>query len=339
VAAAADDMAKATLGGNEFLAGGAVELSGHVRRNAFVSGGDVTVGGSVGRNLFAAGGQVRLEGAVDGDARVAGGTLRVATEARVTGNATLAGGSITVDGAVGGDLNAYGEDVVLNGRVDGDVRLAGDDIRLGPGARIGGELWYRSGDEIVVAPGAQVAGGIKEVASDRAWRRAAHGAAIVGGTAISLGVVLLGAVFVLGMPRFTREAASAVRSKPWQSLGLGCAMLIGIPVALAMLVLTIIGIPLAVLLAFAYGALLILGYLVGAIFLGDFALGRIDAGKLDSGWWRALFLLLAIIAIAIVKQVPVAGPLAAMLLFLAGLGALTLRAWQGFRGDAAAATR
>jgi cytoskeletal protein CcmA (bactofilin family) len=337
--AAADDTARAALGGNEFLAGGSVELNERVPRNAFVSGGDVTVGGSVGRNLFAAGGQVRLEGAVDGDARVAGGTLRVAPGARVRGDAALAGGSITVDGTVDGDLDAYGEDVVLNGSVDGDVRLGGDEIRLGPGARIGGKLYYRSGDEIEVAPGAQVAGGISEVASDRAWRRAARGAAIVGGITISLGVVLLGAVFVLGMPRFTREAASAVRSKPWQSLGLGCAMLIGIPVALAVLVLTIIGIPLAVLLAFAYGALLILGYLVGAIFLGDLALGRIDARKLDSGWWRALFLLLAIVAIAVVKEVPVAGPLAAMLLFLAGLGALTLRAWQGFRSEPAAASR
>jgi hypothetical protein len=104
-------------------------------------------------------------------------------------------------------------------------------------------------------------------------------------------------------------------------------------------VVTIIGIPLALVLAFAYGALLILGYLIGAIFVGDFALGRIDAGKLDSVWWRALFLLLAIVAIAVVKAVPVVGPIAAMLLFLAGLGAFTLRAWQGFRSEPAAASR
>jgi hypothetical protein len=102
---------------------------------------------------------------------------------------------------------------------------------------------------------------------------------------------------------------------------------------------TIVGIPLALLLVFAWGALLILGYLFGAIFVGDLALGRIDAAKLDSAWWRVLFLALAIVAIALVKLVPVAGPLACGLLFLAGLGAFTLRAWQGFRGGPAAPTR
>ncbi len=116
-------------------------------------------------------------------------------------------------------------------------------------------------------------------------------------------------------------------------IGVGCAMLVGVPVALAVLVVTLVGIPLAVLLAFAYGALLMLGYLIAAIFVGDFALERIDAPKLDSVWWRALFMVLAIIVIALVRQVPVAGDLAWWILFLAGVGAFTLRAWQGFKND------
>jgi hypothetical protein len=116
-------------------------------------------------------------------------------------------------------------------------------------------------------------------------------------------------------------------------IALGSVMFIGVPVALALLIFTLVGIPLAVLLAFAYGALLMLGYLIGAIFLGDFALERIDTTKLESVWWRALFMLLAIVVIAIVRQVPVVGDLAWWFLFLAGVGAFTLRAWQGFKND------
>ena len=335
--AAADDSARASLGGNEFLAGGQVELGGRVRRNAFVSGGDVTVEASVGRNLFAAGGDVRLAGEVEGDARLAGGVLSIARDARVGGDATLAGGTIEVDGPVGGDLHAYGERIVVNGVVDGDVRMAGEELRIGPDARIAGRVLYRSDEALDVAQGAELAGGAERSTSDRAWRRAARGASIVGGITISLGMVLLGAVLVLGMPRFSREAAAAIRSKPWQALGLGIAMLVGVPVALVVLIVTIIGIPLAVLLAFAYGALLMLGWLIAAIFLGDLVLERIDAAKLGSVWWRALFMLLAIVAIAIVRQVPVAGPIACWLLFLAGVGAFTLRAWQGFRSEPAPA--
>jgi hypothetical protein len=225
---------------------------------------------------------------------------------------------------------------VVNGRVDGDVLLTGDDLRLGPGARISGQVSYRSGDDLVIDPGAEVSGGVWQVTSDRAWRRAAQGATIVGGITLSIGIMLLGVILVLAMPRFSREAVAAIRQQPWQVLGLGIAVLVGVPVLLVLLVVTIVGIPLAVLFGFAYGALLMLGYLVGALFVGDFALGRIDPAKLDSAWWRALFLVLAIVAIAFVKAVPVVGPLACGLLFLAGLGAFTLRAWSGFRNDPAA---
>lgn len=335
--AAADDNARATVGGNEFMAGGSVELDGRIDRNAFVSGGNVTVAGSVGRNLFAAGGDVRLEGDVNGDARMAGGTLRISPESEVGGDAMLAGGSIVVDGTVDGDLDAYGERIVLDGSVGGDVHFAGDKLRLGPNARVAGGIDYRSGGDLIVEPGAQVAGAIRRSTRDSSWRHAARGAPILGVISVSLGMVLLGAVLVLGMPRFSRDAGAVIRRKPWQSLGLGCAVLVGVPVALALLVVTIIGIPLALLLAFAYGALLMLGYLVGAIFVGDLLLERVDAGKLASVWWRALFLLIAIVAIAILHRVPVVGDIAWCLLFLAGVGAFTLRAWQGFRNDPAAA--
>ena len=331
----AEDSARASLGGNEFMAGGYVEIQERVLKSAFVSGGDVTIAGSVGRNLYAAGGDVRLEGVVEDDVRMAGGTLRVAPEARIGGDATLAGGSIIVDGFVGGDLHAYGDRIVVNGSISGDVELTGDKLRLGPDARVAGRVVYRSHDDVVMEPGAVVAGGITKSEKDHAWRRIAKGATLAGGITISLGMVILGAVLVLGMTRFSREAAMSIRRKPWQVIGLGCAVLVGVPVALAVLIVTIIGIPLAVLLAFAYGALLMLGYLIGAIFLGDFALERIDAAKLDSVWWRALFMLLAIVVIAIVRQVPVAGGLAWWLLFLAGVGAFTLRAWQGFKNDPA----
>jgi hypothetical protein len=173
-----------------------------------------------------------------------------------------------------------------------------------------------------------------EVDRDKRWlRRIGHGAAIVGGITLSLGMVLIGALMILLAPRFSREAAGAVQSKPLQSLGLGFVLLIGIPFAIIVLLVTIIGIPLALLIAFGYALLLLLGHLVGAIFLGDLVLGKAMPPRLESSWWRVLFLFLALIVIAIVEEIPVLGGLAVFLLFLAGIGAFAMRSWQGFRRD------
>ena len=115
-------------------------------------------------------------------------------------------------------------------------------------------------------------------------------------------------------------------------------MLLGVPFAIIVLLVTVIGIPLALLLVFGYVVLMLLGYLVAAMFVGDTALERIGKEKVDSAWWRVLFMFLALIVIAIVKQVPFIGGLAVMLLFIAGIGAFTMRSWRGFRNDAAEAT-
>jgi hypothetical protein len=336
--AAADDSARARLGRSFFEAGGSVELEEPVLGNAFVSGGDVEIRAPVGRNLFAAGGEVTLAGPVDGSARMAGGTIRITPEARVLGDATLAGGSITVDGPVDGDLRAFGERITVNAGVSGDLQFAGDDLRIGPDARIGGRVVYTGGGHFTIDPAAQVAGAIQKATSGRDWRRLTHGGPVVGGITVSFGMMLIGALLVLAMPRFSREAATSIRRMPWQSLGIGAAMLVGVPMLLVMLIITLVGIPLAVLLAFGYGALLAAGWLVAALFLGDTALERIDAKKLDSAGWRALFLVLAIVAIAFVRRVPVVGPLAWAILFLAGVGAFTLRAWQGIRDETRPAT-
>jgi cytoskeletal protein CcmA (bactofilin family) len=327
------------IDGNAFAAGSRVELRERVDRSAFLSGGSVTMAGSVGRNLYAAGGEVRIEGEVEGKARAAGGKVRVSREARIGGSAAFAGDSIEVDGAVGGRLRAYGDTIVINGSVDGDVELAGENIRIGPEARITGRVEYRSGRDIDVDAAAQVAGGVSELQQERRWlRQMGRGATIFGGVTISFGMVLLGALLILAMPRFSREAGATILKQPWQSAGLGVVMLLGVPFAIIVLLVTVIGIPLALLLVFGYVVLMLLGYLVAAIFVGDAALERIGKAKVDSAWWRVLFMFLALLAIAIVKQVPFIGGLAVAILFIAGIGAFTMRSWRGFRQDTGEAT-
>lgn len=311
----AEDSARASLGDSRFVAGGEVVLDSPVRGNAFAAGGRVEIREKVVKSAFVSGGVVIVTGAIGRDLYAAGGTIEI-------------------DGAVGGDLHAYGERIEFNGTVGGDVELAGDNLRLGPAARIAGRVVYLSGRDIVVDPAAEVAGGVAKSRKNEEWlRKLGRGATIVGAATFLLGMLLLGGVLVLGMPRFSREAALSIRRKPWQALGLGCAMLIGVPIAIAILVVTLVGIPLALLLAFSYVALLMLGHLIAAIFVGDQALERVGPAKLDSVWWRALFMLLAFIAIAFARQLPIVGDLAWWLLFLAGIGAFTMRTWEGFRND------
>jgi cytoskeletal protein CcmA (bactofilin family) len=349
-AAAADDDAQASIGdtrltagddvqidspvrGNAFAAGARVGVTARIDRSAWLSGGDVTVSAPVGRNLYMAGGDLRLESVVYGGLRAAGGNVRVVRDALVDGSASLAGGSIEVDGGIGRDLRAYGESIVINGVINGDVELAGERIRIGPDARIAGKVEYRSGRPIVIDPEATIGRGITEMQKERRWMRSIGRGTTIMGTTFSFGLVLIGALMLLGLPRFTRESAAKLRSRPAVAAGVGCVMLLGVPLMILLLVLTIIGIPLALLFAFGYVALMLFGYLIAAIFVGDTVLERLSPAKAQAVGWRILFLLLALVVIAIVRQIPFVGGVVVALLFVAGIGAFTMRAWQGFRRD------
>lgn len=327
-----------SIDGNAIMAGGRSQIEGHVHGDVVLAGGTVDVRGKVDEGVYAAGGDVRIDARVDRDLMAAGGTVLVTRAAEVAGDATLAGGNITIDGHVGRKLRAFAASVALNGRVDGDVEVAAEHVRIGPEARIAGRLVYHSPDRPDIAPGAVIAGGVERS------RRGFSGLSPESGVGLVVagvfrafwfaGVLLVGALLILTLPRFSREAAATVGSDALASLALGFAMLVAVPLAAIMLFITIIGIPLGIGMLFAYGLLLMLGYVTAAIFVGDGVLRRIRTVDAGSGGWRILFLLVALVLIALLRLVPWIGDLAVFVLFLAGLGAFTLRCFRGYRSTA-----
>jgi cytoskeletal protein CcmA (bactofilin family) len=335
---AGEDVALAEpVEGDAFIAGGRSHIDGRIGGDAVATGGTVDVRGEIAEDLYAAGGDVRVEATVLGNARIAGGTVFLERSADIAGNATVAGGSIEQSGHVGGNLQVFGSRVRLNGTVDGDVEIASEDIRIGPEAVIKGHLTYQGPERPQVADGAIIAGGIER--SHRRWRglgeESGLGRVLTGvlRTLWFAGVLLSGMLLVAVFPTFTREAAATVRRDTLASLGLGAALLVAVPITALMLFVTIIGIPLGFATLMGYGLLLILGYLTAALAVGDWLLERSRPADAGNAGWRMLFLLLALVAITLLRWVPWIGSLAVFLLFMAGLGAFALRSARGYRGE------
>jgi len=335
-----DVLLEEDVAGDALVAGGRSEIAGRVGGDALATGGTVDVRGEVNEDVYAAGGDVRIEALIGGNLRAAGGSVSLEPAGRVEGNATLAGGNVDVYGRVGGGLQAFGGRIRIDGEVAGDVEAASDNVRVGPGARIGGKLVYRGPGTPEVAEGAVIAGGIEK--QRRAWREISPESGfgrVVAGVMRALwfaGVLVLGVLLVAVFPGFSRESAATVHNDPVASLGVGVALLIAMPVVAVVLFVTIVGIPLGFALLLAYTMLLMLGYINGALALGDLALGKAKPEEARSSGWRILFLVLALLAVALVRRIPVIGELAVFALFLAGFGAFALRILRGYRASPAA---
>jgi hypothetical protein len=326
--------------GDAFLAGGHVATASEVKGDLVVVGGEVSVGGAIADDLYAVGGRVQFDAIVNGNARVAGGDVNVGPATIVAGGLSLTGGQIAFEGVAHEYLQASGGSVRINGEVVGDAEVRAKELLIGPEARIGGRLVYHGPQEPVVPEGAVIAGGLEFHEADvgryfeDAQPHVRDAATGLGTFLWFLGVFFAGALFVLLLPRFTSEAAAVIGHKPWPSLGLGLAILLCVPFVAMVLLITIIGIPVALLLMSLYLLVLFLGWITAALFVAQRGLAALRPGRVATRGWQLLALLLGLVVLWLLRQVPLIGGWIGFVALLAGIGAL---AWRTFNGRQAAA--
>ena len=176
------------------------------------------------------------------------------------------------DRVVNGEVVALFGNVRVRGVVEGDVVAVMGSVELGDSARIGGDV-VAIGGLVQAPPTAEIQGesvSIPFLGQPRwaPWLPLAAGA-------ISLGLfVILGAIVAVLFPeRIARVAATASR-RTFLSLVLGAATFPLLPILVVLLVITVIGIPVAVLLLFLYPVAALVGYIAACALIGARFRGR-----------------------------------------------------------------
>jgi hypothetical protein len=314
------------VAGDALLAGGRVTLAAPVGGDAAVAGGEVEVSGPVAQDLYAAGGQLRINSAVSGSVRLAGGDIRLARDARVADGLSAAGGRIELEGEVSSYANIAGGSLTINGTVNGNVEAAGGRLQVGPNAVIQGQLTYRGPQAAEVAAGAQISGGVRNIAYEPPmWRRSLPVFFGIIALIWLIGWAIVGALLLWLLPVETRMVTLAAQANPGFAALIGIIALFVVPVIIILLLISAVGMPLAFLLGLLYLVLLPLGYLAGVIAIGDWFLPRLrrHQGYATTGARIGAFLI-ALIAVAILTQIPFIGWLGGLLLWIIGIGAVLL---------------
>jgi hypothetical protein len=126
-------------------------------------------------------------------------------------------------------------------------------------------------------------------------------------------------------PGFFQASTQAVGSG-WRSLGLGFAVLTGVPVAIILTAITLVGLPASLMLLMAYLVAIYLAKIWVGAFLGQILLK--PTGETKSDW--LLGLLLGLLILTVVRFVPYLGGLIHFGVVCLGLGAF---AWQLYRAS------
>ncbi|MEA3157258.1 MAG: hypothetical protein QOK44_4847 [Betaproteobacteria bacterium] len=312
--------------GDLTAAAGRIHVDQPVAGDAMLGAGSVDVQAPVGEDLRAAGGIVTIASRVQGTALVAAARIILTSAAEMRGETWLAGANVTLGGRAFSAVKVYAREVSVLGEIYGPLEISADRIDIHEGARIRGDITYSGASEIKIDPRAEVTGKVTRRPGKLEGREPA--AQIPG--LKPLRPLLIAALFAAGallhlvFPRFMAKAVRTLEATPAKSLALGAALFFSVPPIAVLLVITIIGIPVALALIAAHAAALLIGYFITAFFIAGKLAGALNRPAAD-GWRRYALFAGALLLLALGTSIPYAGALIPVLACAGGLGATVLQ--------------
>ncbi|MEM9014392.1 MAG: hypothetical protein AAGB02_04720 [Pseudomonadota bacterium] len=315
-----------------FAAGGDVALIETQADHMIVAGGDIIITDVAFHDLIVAGGDVNfVSGTVTDDVVGAGGDLNLSPDFKISGSAVLTGGDVTIDTPIGAELRAAAGRLRLNADVQGDAHLVGEEVTIGPNVSIGGDLRHRA-QKFSMDPSAVVAGEIIELEPAtppdiERWGVKAASAIAVFAIAFLVGMAILIVVIALTLPGLMNSSSNMIRSKPLTTLGIGFLVTAAAPVAIALLLATVLGIPLAMLIGVIYLAAAPLAVAAFIYYVGMLARRMFSSGATDNpdAFTRILWTALASTLLLLLGLVPIAGGFFWLIAYMIGMGAVMTR--------------
>lgn len=262
---------------------------------------------------------LRVNGEVRVDATESVGTLIVIDDdAYVAGTVRDAmfviNGDATVTGTVEGDVTVISGslDLASTANVE-DVRLIDSSMTRASGAVVSGSVTER-GDLFFVLPGL--------VFGILFW------------IGMTIAVIVAGLLFAAVAGRRLRGFGESMAEHTGGTLVAAAVLLIGVPIAAVIAMVTVIGIPLGIgLLAFMLPVLWFLGYIVFGTWIGTFLVARTGRPTEGHPYLEAS---LGLLVVQIAALIPVLGVITLILGALWGAGAIAFAAWHSWRGPRAA---
>lgn len=333
----ANVSASEDIDGSAFVAGSAVDVAGNINGDLYCAGQNITISGDVDGDVMCAGQTVTFSGTATGDVRLAGQT--VAINGDVKGSATVAGQTVTIEGGgvIGRDAALFGQSIVINGEVARDVTIGSqsatintsvgrdvaatlESLTLGKDATIAGTLDYTAPSKLTKDGDATVGGKITYTEQTYEERQAMPGYNFAGAIMGVLMLVASAVVLALIFPReFHRTTDTSVASASQALLAVAVGLIAGIimPFVIVLLMITIVGIPLALVLLVAWVLIVALSGAFAAYYLGRILW--------PSQTNAVLIMLFGAVTIAITLMIPILNVLIWFLAVWYGSGAILLQ--------------
>lgn len=309
------------VNGDLLAFGGTVEVRGTVKGDLVSFAKRIVVSGTVEGNIYNCSNSLDLDGQLGHSLYGLMQSLRLNDRGRIGEGMLVGAGDVSLEGDVNRSVTLYAGNADVSGSIGRELAMAGDNLTVTNTARIGGNLSarVRNVNNVHIADGATITG--SRVIQLREMHNRFTSPHFYFFQAVWLAAAMfVGWLVLILFPGFFQASTHAV-SSGWRSIGLGIAILAGVPVVMILLAITLVGLPASLMLLMAYLVAIYLAKIWVGAFLGQALLK--PAGATKSEWM--LGLLLGLLILTVVRFVPYLGGLVHFGVICLGLGAF---AWQ-----------
>ncbi|MFT7644757.1 MAG: hypothetical protein ACI9BF_000414 [Candidatus Paceibacteria bacterium] len=297
-------------------AGGQVSLNGSVGGDASIIGGQVNIYGPVGDDLRIFAGEVTIADAVIGDVFVMAGVVHILSTASITGDVIIFGGQATIEGPVGGDVLGVIDILRIDALVTGDIDIKVGQLTLGEQTEVEGSVSYVSELLVIQSLNATVVGGL--IRNDPVLPTSES---LTGLIIVPILILLFSVLVWYWVSRSTLQLVvdRVLLNVSIRPLLLGLTTLVFTPIAIGLLMLSMIGGIVASAILFTY---LLLGTLSLIGFTAVLGQLLVRAFSKSSRPLSLVTLLVGVIGVALLLLLPVVGEIILFGFFVVTIGAL-----------------
>lgn len=313
----------ATIKGDFFSASYRLVQSGMVEGSVIAFAKDVDISGQVNGSVSGFGQNINVNGKVNRNLVGFFSALNIKPDADIGGDVTALGGELTLDGKIGKGLKGSVGTLIISGIVNGDVSVKADKIILMPTAQILGDFKYKSKKQAKIESGASVSGQTfwtkEEAKKEKKPKDIFTLKSVITEILFLLALMITGIVLTLIFKKKAYQAKKAVTASFLKSLGWGFVFMVCIPIAIIILIVTILGIPIAIISLFAYAVLIYIAKIPVATALGEKmikAFGKQGEPSLIGS------MLLGLIVLTILLNIPYLEWLIYFIVLFTGFGAI-----------------
>lgn len=315
-----------------YAAGSNISINNNVEKDVNIAGSNITLNGHMGDDVRAAGGNITISSEIQGELMAASGTLSISPDSIIHGKTYIGGGRIILNGQFDSDVVVGGEDVFIKGIINGNVIIKNvTKLTVDESAQINGNLKYSASKEAIIPVGT-VKGVIDYTVKDmqkKPKKEAFNFYALFGAFFIyKLVACLLFSLLIFGIFKKGVNISAEYSQKNFgKEIIRGFLVLVAVPIAIIIIIFTVVGVPIAIIFSLIYFAFIMLARVMARILFGAWIVKLLS--KKSKKWevtWQSV--LIGVVLLSLIELIPVFGWFITLIFFLVALGTLTNYTYQ-----------